>query len=168
MVVIIFIYVICINTYYCIVASCHSSREGTSSQYGTNSTRYQVAWRESMPDKPKMQLPKFVGLVSAPLNFRWTRSLSLGGAVAFPLLVFWWKPEKIIRSTIISPWHHVYWGSMSDGSSAQMRSVSSVTALSNAYTGPSSPSSVLSPKGSESFCWGHQSQFEHNDVHAYV
>ena len=39
-----------------------------------------------MPDKPKMQLPKFVGLVSAPLNFRWTRSLSLGGAIAFPLL----------------------------------------------------------------------------------
>ena len=59
-----------------------------------------------MPDKePKMQLPKFVGLVSAPMNFRWTRSLLLGGAVAFPLLVFWWKPEKMIRSTIISPWH---------------------------------------------------------------
>ena len=58
-----------------------------------------------MPDKPKMQLPKFVGLVSAPLNFWWTRSLLLGGAVAFPLLVFWWKPEKMIRSTIMSPWH---------------------------------------------------------------
>ena len=59
-----------------------------------------------MPDKePKMQLPKFVGLVSAPMNFRWTRSLLLGGAVAFPLFVFWWKPEKMIRSTIISSWH---------------------------------------------------------------
>ena len=141
----------------------------TSSPY--NSVQYfywaeTSAWGNRLEENNPMQW-NVVKLNLPGCDWPWVDTTSLGCTVAFPLLLFLWKPEKMIRSTIISPWHHVYWGSMSDRSSAQMRSVSSnYSAVERLYRAVQSLLCIVLNRLRQLWL-RHQSWFEQNNVHVY-